>query len=116
MANKRDLKKEIKYVCGDLAAECILAKNFIKGVDSKAMTAAIGEIASLQTAALSNVSFSFDKYPSDFPTGHAYHKARREYYAEAYKVLRDKFYDKVQEIVKQMNAALPQAVKDANKK
>lgn len=116
MANKRDLKKEIKYVCGDLAAECILAKNFIKGVDSKAMTAAIGEIASLQTAALSNVSFSFDKYPSDFPTGRAYHKARREYYAEAYKVLRDKFYDKVQEIVKQMNAALPQAVKDANKK
>ena len=38
MANKRELKKEIKYVCGDLAAECLLAKNFVKGVDAKAMT------------------------------------------------------------------------------
>ena len=42
MANKRELKKEIKYVCGDLAAECLLAKNFVKGVDAKAMTEITG--------------------------------------------------------------------------
>ncbi len=29
MANLRDLKKEVKYVCGDLAAECMIAESFI---------------------------------------------------------------------------------------
>jgi hypothetical protein len=51
MANKRDLKKEIKYVCGDLAAECLLAKNYVKGVDAKAMKEIITKIADLQISA-----------------------------------------------------------------
>ena len=33
MGNKRLLKKQIKYACGDLAAECIIAINFVDGID-----------------------------------------------------------------------------------
>lgn len=116
MANKRELKKEIQYVCGDLAAECLLAKNFVKGVDANAMKEIIGKIADLQVSALGHVSFSFDRLPHDFESGHAYRKARREYFKTAYKSLREKFYDKVNALVKEMNAALPQEVKDNNKK
>lgn len=116
MANKRELKKEIQYVCGDLAAECLLAKNFVKGVDAKTMREIIGKIADLQVSALENVSFSFDRLPNDFESGHAYRKARREYFKTAYNSLREKFYNKVNAIVKEMNAALPQEVKDNNKK
>ncbi|MFH8143180.1 MAG: hypothetical protein K1V88_07135 [Muribaculaceae bacterium] len=116
MANKRELKKEIKYVCGDLAAECLLAKNFVKGVDAKAMTEIITRIADLQISALNKVTFSFDKLPADFETGAAYRKARKEYFKKAFASLREKFYDKVNAIVKEMNAALPQEVKDNNKK
>lgn len=116
MANKRTLKKEIKYVCGDLAAECLLAKNFVRGVDAKVMTEIITEIADLQVSALGHSTFSFDKFPRDFESGQAYRKARSFYFRKAYGSLRGKFYDKVNAIVKEMNAALPQEVKDNNRK
>ena len=116
MANKRELKKEIRYVCGDLAAECLLTKNFVKGVDANEMRDIVVKIADLQVSALESVSFSFDRLPHDFESGHDYRKARREYFKTAYKSLRDKFYNKVNAIVKEMNAALPQEVKDNNKK
>lgn len=116
MANKRELKKQIQYICGDLAAECLIAKNFVKGVDGEAMKRAIANIADLQTATLAMASFSFDKQPKDFASRNLYNKAQSAYYKKAYGSLRAKFLDKVNEIVKEMNAALPQEVKDNNKK
>lgn len=103
-------------MCGDIAAESLLAKNFVRGVDEKAMTDVIAKVADLQVSALRTTTFSFDKYPRDFETRDAYRKARAAYFKKAYSSLRVKFYDKVNEIVKQMNAALPQEVKDNNKK
>lgn len=114
MATKRDLKKQIQYVCGDLAAECLIAKNFVKGVDCEAMKTIIGEIADLQTSTLAKVSFSFDKLPKDFAEKAEYSKARTAYYRKAYASLRAKFLDHVNDIVRKMNAALPQEVKDNN--
>lgn len=116
MSNKRTLKKEIRYVCGDLAAESLLAKNFVKGVDAKVMTEVLTQVADLQISALNNVTFSFDKLPHDFENRAAYRKARCAYFRTAYASLRKKFYDKVNAIVREMNAALPQEVKDNNKK
>ena len=57
MANLRDLKKEVKYVCGDLAAECMIAESFIKGVDREKMNGLVVRIADLQSTALSGVNF-----------------------------------------------------------
>jgi hypothetical protein len=116
MAKKRNLKKEIQYVCGDLAAECLLSKNFVKGVDANAMSDIITKVADLQISAVNNVTFCYDKFPRDFEHRGAYRKARRIYYHKAYNSLREKFYEKVNELVKEMNAALPQEVKDNNKK
>jgi|GEM_PF-3799960 len=65
---------------------------------------------------LNNVTFVFDKLPKDFESGAAYRKARAEYFKKAFSSLREKFYDKVNALVKEMNAALPQEVKDNNKK
>ncbi len=116
MANIRDLKKEVRYVCGDLAVECLMARSYIKGVDSARMEAIVGDIAALQQTALSRVTFSFDKIPSDFESGREYRRARRAYFKKAYKSFREKFEGHVTDIVREMNAALPQEVKDANKK
>ncbi len=33
--NRRNLKKQISYVCGDIALECHFAANSIPGVDVK---------------------------------------------------------------------------------
>lgn len=116
MANKRDIKKEIRYVCGDIAAEAMIARDFIKGADKKALEEVVFKIADLQVNALANTEFSFDKLPHDFPTGHDYRKARRQYFKLAYASLLEKFYKKANSIVDEMNRAIPQEVRDRLKK
>lgn len=116
MANKRDLKKQIRYICGDIAAECLIAGEYVDGVDRKAMREIVRKIAILQQNALQGCSFSFDKVPSDFENLKEYHAARKAYFKKAYDTLREKFNKRVLEIVKEMNAAVPKAVKDANNK
>ncbi|MCM1517438.1 MAG: hypothetical protein NC117_02190 [Pseudoflavonifractor sp.] len=116
MANKRQLKKQIKCVCGDLAGECIVARDMIPGVDFKGMNEIIYKIAELQSLTLARVTFSFDKTPKDFDTLHEYHTACHKYYGAAYSKLRADFNNSVQEIVKDMNAQLPTEQKEANKK
>lgn len=115
MANKRNLKKQVKYVCGDIATDCLIAGNYVKGVDPKTMQALVGELASLQDKTLKNISFAFDKTPRDFETRQAYNKARAAYFHKAYTSLREKFNTRILEVVKEMNAALPEEVKEANK-
>lgn len=111
MANKRDLKKQIRLICGDLAAECSFAIEMINGIDKEKMVENIRKIATLQTETLAHVSFDFDKTPSDFENKAAYHKALYAYNDAAFKKLRDDFNAGVEAIVKDMNAALPKQKK-----
>ena len=48
MANKRNLKKAIKAACGDLAGECLIARDLVPGIDRKKMTDIFFDIADLQ--------------------------------------------------------------------
>lgn len=107
MSSKRDLKKEIKAICADLALECIFAKEYVQGVDIPKMQGCLNEIAQLQDNATSNVNITFDKRPEDFENSRDYNRARSLYFKQAYESLRTKVNDRVQEIVRQMNAALP---------
>lgn len=115
MANKRILKKQVKYVCGDLAAECILAMKFIDGINENEMSNIIYKIAEIQTSTLQRVSFSYDKNAADFESAHTYAIARTKYFKQAYNTLKTDFNKNIQEIVKLMNTQLPQSQKDANK-
>lgn len=116
MANKRQLKKQIKYICGDIACECIMARNFIPSINLEKMNEIIYNVASLQTSSLKRVTFSYDKVVADFGTKHEYNVARSKYFAEAYKKLISDFNTEVNKLVKAMNEALPAAQKEANKK
>lgn len=116
MASKRDLKKQIAYVCGDVATECLIAAEYVNGVNGETMRNIVCKLALLQENVLKNVTFAFDKVPGDFESRHDYNKARSAYFKKAYKALREKFNARLIEIVKEMNAALPQEVKDANKR
>lgn len=107
MANKRNLKKHIAEVCGELAAECIVASNLIKGVDTAKMDSLVVKIAMLQDSSMRHVSVAFDKVPRDFESAKAYHHARNAYYRAAYKSLLESFRKSVEEIVNEMNTALP---------
>lgn len=107
MANKRNLKKQIKYICGDIASESVLAIQFMPNIDQEKMANVINDIAKLQFATLEHLTFSFDKSPRDFADAKAYKKARAEYFKKAYDSVRKEFNEKVEAIVKEMNAALP---------
>lgn len=115
MANKRDLKKVIRAVCGDIASECILARHFVPDIDTDKMMAIVIETADLQCNTLENVSFSFDKSERSFDNGHQYREERRKYFKKGYKKLRADFDMAVVEIVNKMNAALPEKQKELNK-
>ncbi len=114
MANKRDLKKMVNYVCADIATECLIASEYVKGVDAAKMDAVIAKLADIQTLALSNIAFSFDAVRSDFANPKDYNKAKSAYFHRAYQSLKQKFHEKVNEVVKDMNQALPEEVKAAN--
>lgn len=111
MANKRQLKKRISYVCGDLAGDLILGAHLIKGIDSEAVRKLLTEIAELQEETRAKVSFTFDKNTGAFDNKKEYNKARGAYNAQAFKKLRDDFGARAMEIVKEMNALIPADVR-----
>lgn len=115
MASIRKTKKNIRYACGDIAAELLIASHAIKDFNRAETNKIISDIASLQVAALSKCSFDFDKAKSDFENGKAYKDARRKYAAAAFHKLNEEMGKRMQEIVDKMNAAMPQHIKDALK-
>lgn len=111
MSNKRNLKKHIEYVCGELAAQCLVSSSLIEGVDREKMNSVVVRIALLQDNSLKHVGISFDQSPSSFADGRAYHKARNAYFRSAYRSLLDSFRKEVTAIVDEMNAAMPRKEK-----
>lgn len=107
MANKRSLKKQIRYICGDIAGESLLAKVLIPGVNKDAMTDVIVKTAELQTTALCRANVSFDKTPKDFDNKGQYRAARRKYYRQAFNKLSESFNNQILSVVKEMNAPVP---------
>ena len=107
MANKRILKKQVRYICGDIALECAIALETIPDVDKKIMTEAIRDIAELQTKTLNKMSYAFDKIARDYDNKKQYRKEKTVYNSTAFKKLKVKFNESVLDIVKKMNSALP---------
>lgn len=107
MANKRNLKKSIKYICGDLASECVFAIELIPNIDKAKLEEVINEVAKLQFSTIEHLTFSFDKSPKDFSDAKAYKKAKAEYFKKAFGSIEKEFSEKVEAIVKSMNSALP---------
>lgn len=114
MTNKRQLKKHVKYVCGELAAEILIARSLYDGFNDDAVSNIIAKIAELQVETLKNISFSFDKARRDYDNMHNYTKARAQYFGAAYNKLETTFNEKVSEIVKDMNAAMPASLRKAS--
>lgn len=117
MANKRNLKKYVRYTCGALASEIRIAHALFPVIDRKKVYDIVVEIAGLQTTTLAKANIAFagvaDKHEDG---GKARNRAARAvYYREAYNKLLDEFDARVVYIVKDMNAALPEGVRMALK-
>lgn len=116
MANKRNLKKYIKYTCGDIAGECIFANLYFEGIDHDKIAEIIVKVATLQTTMVDKVSVTFDKTPKSFGGNNfEYRKARTAYFKACYKALKEEMAATINDIVADMNAALSKEQKEANK-
>ena len=110
MANKRQLKKFIRHNCGMFAAEILLARAEFPEIDRKTVYDIVRALASLQTRTLSraNVAYDHSRRDSDPAT---YRKERSAYSRKAYRRLLDEYYTSLDDILKKMNAALPENVR-----
>lgn len=115
MSSRRKLKKSIRYTCGDIAVECIIARDVVPHIDKNVMNDIVIKVARLQSATLAKISFGFDKISGDYENDAVYNKARHDYMGKAFKSLKIEFNKQIKEIVKEMNAALPQEQKNLNK-
>lgn len=117
MANKRNLKKNIAYVCADIVGQCIFAQEVYEGIDIEKMDEVIVKVALLQDSAVKKVSVNFDKTPQDYKDNKAqYRKERKAYFKAVEKAIAQYVNEGVEGIVKDMNALLPAAQREANKK
>ncbi|HAP50035.1 MAG: hypothetical protein J6N71_02195 [Muribaculaceae bacterium] len=107
MANKRDLKKAIRYACGDIAGECIFAQEVFGQGKEEDWDSIIVDVALLQEEAVNRVTVAFDRAPKDFENRKAYNKARRAYYKEVEKAISNYMHEETENIVKRMNALMP---------
>ena len=108
MATKRQIKKRIQYVCGQMAAEILLAQFIATDMKEDDVNRIVCNIAALQAESISHVSVSFDKVPGDFTQPGEYAKARRKYFRAAFARLKADFAAAATDILKQMNEAVPE--------
>lgn len=113
--NKRSLKKEIRIICGSLAAGCIFASMSGTEEDRKAYDDIICEIAGLQTNALRLANVSYPRGAASYESKKEYAADRAAYYRMAFRKLKADFNAHVEAIIKKMNALLPAEQKEANK-
>lgn len=108
MANVREFKKRISLICEELATDALIAQTlFPDKIDESRINAIINEIAALQDDTIVLTNFSFDKGRKQFENEKAYRRARHEYFKTAYKKLEKDFVERANEIIKQLNEAVP---------
>lgn len=110
MSKRRELKKYVRTVCGDLAGSILETAYVFNGVKNSDVCEIINEIAALQVETLAKAGVAYDKTPSTSDPA-AYRKERRSYYHTAFRTLIHEFNASVLEIVKKINAAVPEDVR-----
>lgn len=85
MASRRQLKKNVNYIAGELFSECLINSMFVPGTDKAKTDALMGEILSMQNDIVSRISHTEPGNVKGF-----------------YKKLRTDFNAKVNEIIDAM--------------
>lgn len=85
MASRRQLKKNVNYIAGELFSECLINSMFVPGTDKTKADALMGEILSMQNDIVSRISHTEPGNVKGF-----------------YKKLRTDFNAKVNEIIDAM--------------
>lgn len=103
MISKRNLKKQIKYICGNLVGECMMLDVILPEEKHDELAQLVVDTALLQEKTLAQCTFSFDKSARDFASVHAYNQAKSKYVREAFNTLHKQFNSRLAELVHELN-------------
>ena len=103
MQSKRDLKKQIRYICSELVGECLLLGEVCPEEKLDEINQLIVDIAILQEGTIAKASIAFDKSAKEFPNRQEYKKARNAYYRKAFTALHKQFNDTLSDCVHRLN-------------
>lgn len=103
MQSKRTLKKQVRYICGDLVGECLLLGEVCPEEKLDEVNQLIVDLAVLQEGTIAKASIAFDKAVKEFPNRKEYNKARNAYYRAAFTALHKQFNETLNECVHRMN-------------
>lgn len=116
MANKREFKKYAEAV-GASACDAMMVNYYnVEGVDKEAIAKAIEKVLGAVGAACSNANITFDKGVKAFPDLKTYSAEKKAFFKKLFEKISFDFTAEIDEALKLFNAAIPQAIKDANKK
>lgn len=104
MQSKRDLKKQVRYICGDLVGECLLIGEICPEEKLDEVNQLIVDLAVLQESTIAKSNFSYDKSAKDFGSSHEYKQAKSRYYRQAFTTLQKQFNAALSDAVHRMNA------------
>lgn len=76
MASRRELKKNVNYIAGELFSECLVNSMFVPGTDKAKADVLLTEILNMQTEFVSRISHTepgnvkgfYKKFRTDFDT------------------------------------------------
>ena len=74
MASRKELKKTVNYIAGELFSECLINSMYVPGTDKKKADELMGEILAIQQEFISRISHTepgnvkgfYRKFRSDF--------------------------------------------------
>lgn len=74
MANRRELKKNVNYIAGELFSECLINSLYVPGTDKTKADALMAEVLTMQDEFISRISHTepgnvkgfYKKFRSDF--------------------------------------------------
>lgn len=116
MANKREFKKFVTAVGSNVIEDMMLNYYTIKDINKDAVDTAIGKVLDAIETARCNANVFFDKGTRAFETRKEYTREKERFFRALFDKIASDFEGSLEAAVKEFNDAVPQSVKDANKK
>lgn len=115
MPNKREFKKYADALGASVVEEMMVAYYNVEGADRNAIAKAVGKVLQAIEEAKDNSNVYFDRGVKAFPDPKEYSKAKREFFRALFNKIESDFGAKIDDAVKDFNAALPESYKAAQK-
>lgn len=115
MANKREFKKALDFMGGELCENMMLTYVNEEKSDKKKISEAIGKILAATDSARKNANIFFDRGPKGYADRKAYSKEKRNFFKTLFDKIVTDYNEAISESLKIFNSALPESVKEEQK-